>query len=87
MTADTALHDYGTAEFKGRPLELAFAVTTIKTRNRILGEYRETCFITGFISDTEFEMAREPFSTPCNNRDALRSYQLAQRFSSRWLVP
>jgi len=87
MTIDTVLQDCGTAEFKGRPLELAFAATTIKMRNRILGEYRETCFVTGFISDTEFEMARETFSTGCGNRDSLQSYQLAQRFSSRWLVP
>jgi predicted nucleic acid-binding Zn-ribbon protein len=88
MTVETSLLDYGIAEFKGRPLETAFARTNIKMRNRILGEYKETCFITGFISDQEFQMDREPVSASCEDPgNTMQTYRQGQRFTSRWLVP
>jgi peptidoglycan hydrolase-like protein with peptidoglycan-binding domain len=87
MTVETALLDYGIAEFKGRSLEVAFALTTLKMRNRTLGEYKEQCFITGFISDKEFDMEREPISASCETvGNTLAEYRQAQRFTSRWLV-
>jgi uncharacterized protein/peptidoglycan hydrolase-like protein with peptidoglycan-binding domain len=88
MTVETSLLDYGIAEFKGRPLETAFARTNIKMRNRILGEYKETCFITGFISDQEFQMDREPVSASCEDPgNTMQTYRQGQRFTSHWLVP
>jgi peptidoglycan hydrolase-like protein with peptidoglycan-binding domain/predicted nucleic acid-binding Zn-ribbon protein len=88
MTVETSLLDYGIAEFKGRPLETAFVRTNIKMRNRILGEYKETCFITGFISDQEFQMDREPVSASCEDPgNTMQTYRQGQRFTSRWLVP
>ncbi len=87
MSVDTSLVDYGVAEFKGRSLETAFARTTIKMRNRVLGEYKEHCFVTGFISDKEFEMDREPINARCEGAaGTLATYRQGQRFSSRWLV-
>ena len=61
MTVETSLFDYGTSEFKGRWLETAFANSHIRLRNRVVGEYKDLCFTTGFISDTEFGVEREPF--------------------------
>lgn len=88
MTVETSLRDYGVVDFKGRSLEAAFARTNIKMRNRILGEYKEHCFVTGFISDKEFEMEREPIGVTCDDpKGAVVDYRQGQRFTSRWLVP
>jgi hypothetical protein len=87
MNFDTALTDYGVAEFKGRSLETGFARTTIKMRNRVLGEYKESCFFTAYIDDKEFAMAREPFSAPCDSAStAMADYRQGERFTSRWLA-
>jgi hypothetical protein len=87
MSVDTTLVDYGISEFKGRSLESAFAQTIIKMRNRILGEYKETCFVTGFIKDDEFGMEREAFTAPCgDNGRTMRTHKIGQRFTSRWIV-
>ena len=88
MTVDTQLADYGVAEFKGRSLDAGFARTMVKMRNRVLGEYREQCWMTGFIDDQEFQMAREPFAARCEAADGpVTTYQTGQRFTSRWLAP
>ncbi len=88
MTVETALLDYGISEFKGRSLETAFARTTVRMRNRVLGEYKEHCLITGFVSDKEFDMAREPIGVPCDEASrALEAYRQEQRFASRWHAP
>jgi hypothetical protein len=88
MAVETSILDYGVAEFKGRTLETAFSQTTVKMRNRVLGEYKEHCFVTGFISDKEFDVEREPFSARCETAAAsLSAYRQGQRFASRWLVP
>jgi hypothetical protein len=88
MSVETSTLDYGTAEYKGRPLETAFANSRIRLRNRVVGEYKELCFTTGFISDTEFSMEREHIGVPCvDAEDALGPYKQAQRFTSRWIVP
>lgn len=55
-------------------------------RNRILGEYSTHCFITGFVSDQEFGMDREPFVELCDKAgDAIAAYRQGLRFTSRWL--
>jgi len=55
----SSISDYGTVEFKGRTLEVAFARTIVKLRNAPLGEYQEKCFITGFITNPlELHMAK-----------------------------
>jgi len=41
MTTDSGVQDYGTSDFKGRPLDTAFARVTIRLKNAILGEYKE----------------------------------------------
>jgi hypothetical protein len=87
MSVDTDLLDYGMSEYKGRSLETAFARTSVKMRNRVLGEYKEQCFVTGYIADKEFDMDREPFNARCEDVGAsLATYRQGQRFASRWLA-
>jgi hypothetical protein len=87
VSLHTDLSDYGTAEFKQRPLEAGLGVTKIQMRNRVLGEYKELCFVTGFINDTEFEMQREPFGMECGaSADRLAEYERNEGFSSHWVV-
>ena len=87
MEVKTTTLDYGPAEFKGRPLETAFAESRIRLRNPILGAYKDLCFVTGYIDDTEFGMKREPISILCeDSARALASYKQSQRFKSRWIV-
>jgi hypothetical protein len=88
MAAETTLIDYGMSDFKGRSLDTGFARTEIKMRNRLLGEYRTTCFVTGFIHDHEFSMEREPVSAPCDTaEDLITEYKKGERFTSRWIAP
>lgn len=88
MTLETSMADYGTAEYKGRPLEAAFANSRIRLRNRVLGEYKDLCFTTGFINDTEFGVEREPLGISCDRgAAAVGRYKQEQRFTSRWFVP
>jgi peptidoglycan hydrolase-like protein with peptidoglycan-binding domain len=83
----TELSDYGTAEFKGRRLELGIARSVIKLRNRLLGEYRDLCVVTAFVDDAEFAMDREAFGVLCeDSAEALQTYKLGQQFESRWIV-
>src|SRR4051794_1265368 len=87
MTVETSLFDYGTSEFKDRSLEAAFANSRIRLRNRVVGEYKDLCFTTGFISDTEFGVEREPFGELCESGVAvLARYKQGQKFTSRWVV-
>jgi multidrug efflux pump subunit AcrA (membrane-fusion protein) len=88
VSVETVLVDYGIAEFKGRSLETAFAQHQIRLRNRILGEYKQQCFVTAFIADNEFSMDREPMAATCAEGAATSDlYRTAQRFSSRWIAP
>ena len=51
MTTAPDVQDYGTSDFKGRPLDTAFARVTIRLRNPILGEYKDACFVFGRMAD------------------------------------
>jgi hypothetical protein len=87
MEVRTTTLDYGTAEFKGRPLETAFAESRTRLRNRDLGAYKDLCIVTGYMDDTEFGMKREPIGVPCeDSAQALASYKQGRRFRSRWIV-
>ena len=46
---------------------MAFANSHIRLRNRVVGEYMDLCFTTGFISDTEIGVEREPFGVLCED--------------------
>lgn len=88
MSAETTIRDYGTATYKDRTLETGLASTTIKMRNRIRGEYRDVCFVTGYVRDAEFGMVRDVFGEVCDGVDPkLAQYRQDERFVSRWIAP
>lgn len=86
MTTDSDVQDYGTSDFKGRPLDIAFARVTIRLRNPILGEYKDACFVFGRMADQEFHMTREPFAVSCEDVDGVKLWQTEHKFQSRWVV-
>ena len=86
MTTNSDVQDYGTSDFKGRPLDTALARVKIRLKNAILGEYRDACFVFGRIADPEFNMTREPFVAVCDDEGAIKLWQTGHGFQSRWIV-
>jgi hypothetical protein len=64
---DEEVADYGTAGWKGPPLELVFTDVVISIKKRFLGEKESSCFSIGLIFDAEFDMRREPFVAQCED--------------------
>jgi hypothetical protein len=86
MTTDSDVQDYGTSDFKGRPLDTALARVKIRLKNAILGEYKDACFVFGRIADPEFNMTREPVVATCDDEGAIKLWQTGHGFQSRWIV-
>ena len=86
MTIDTEVQDFGTSPFKSRALDTIFARITLHLRNRMLGEYKDFCFIFGRINDTEFSMWREPAFAKCDDEAAISTWQTGHQFKSEWLA-
>jgi len=86
VTIDSDVQDFGTAIFKTRPIDTVFSRITLHLKNRMLGEYKDSCFIFGRINDTEFSMWREPAYAKCDDEAAINAWQLAHEFKSRWFV-
>jgi hypothetical protein len=87
---DNNITDYGTADWKGRQLEMVFTDVSITMKNRILGEYKKLCFSLALIFDEEFKMLRDPleeFNPDCNQAsDPTRTWKQARGFKSQWLA-
>ncbi|WGD31043.1 hypothetical protein AncyloWKF20_04220 [Ancylobacter sp. WKF20] len=84
---DTALVDYGTAEWKGRRTEVVFIEARVSTRNRALGENATTCFVLGYLIDAEFKVRRDPLELPCaDEASGITAWTSGRAFESRWLV-
>ena len=86
LSVDSVLADYGVVEWKGRVLEAGFVESRIRMQNRDLGEYKNACYVFGYVLDKEFDVAREPIVVGCNDHGAIARYKLGQRFSSRWIA-
>ena len=86
LTTNSDVQDYGTSDFKGRPLDSALARVKIRLKNAILGEYKDACFVFGRIADPEFNMTREPFVAACDDAGVLKRWQTGHGFQSRWIV-
>lgn len=87
MSIETRVLDYGTAQYKNRPLETAFVTTRIKMRNRIKGEYQDVCYVTGYVNDAEFSVTRDPFGELCDDvGPKIARYKQNEQFTSRWIV-
>ena len=86
MTIDTEVQDFGTSTFKSRALDTIFARITLHLKNRMLGEYKDFCFIFGRINDTEFSMRREPVFAKCDDEAAISTWQAGHQFKSEWFA-
>jgi hypothetical protein len=86
QTFKTDIQDYGVVTWKGRQLEGALVEASMRLRNRILGEYKDVCFLFGRINDQEFNMVREPVVTSCRERIEVEKWKQSFRFQSRWLL-
>jgi hypothetical protein len=86
MTIDTEAQDFGTSSFKSRALDTIFARITLHLENRMLGEYKDFCFIFGRINDTEFSMSREPVYVKCDDGAAISTWQDGHQFKSEWFA-
>ncbi len=78
--------DYGTADWKGPPLEVVFTDIVISIKKRFLGEKESSCFTIGLIFDAEFDMGREPLVA--QREDCLPTWPKADGpcISLSWLV-
>jgi len=86
MTIDTEVQDFGISSFKSRGLDTIFTRITLHLKNRMLGEYKDACFIFCRINDTEFSMSREPAFAKCDDEAAIVTWQNGHQFKSEWLA-
>ena len=86
MTIDSGLEDFGSSDFKTRGVDTVFSRITLHLKNRMLGEYKDACFIFGRINDTEFSMRREPAFAQCDDEAAIKAWQEGHQFKSEWLA-
>ncbi len=84
MSENADLADYGVADWKGRSLETVFSRVSIRLKNRILGDYKDRCYIFGQINDVEFEATRDPIVLSCDNAADLTAWQTGHGFKSFW---
>jgi len=85
-SVDTGLRDFGVVSYKARALEAVLAEITVHLKNRMLGEYRDECFVFGRVNDAEFAMAREPIFARCSDETTIRAWQAGHQFKSEWVV-
>ena len=79
--------DYGTSTWKGRALEAFVVTSTIRIRNRAIGEYKELCYVGAHIVDVEFSMTREPLFATCERaKSNLDRWEAASDFTSKWNI-
>jgi TonB family protein len=86
ITMDSNVEGFGTSTFKDRPLEMVFSRVTLHLKNRMLGEYKDACFVFGRMNDTEFSMKREPVFVQCDDKTAMTAWQAGHQFKSKWLA-
>ncbi len=84
MSENSELADYGVADWKGRSLETVFSRLNIRLKNRILGDYKDRCYVFGQINDTEFDATREHIVLPCDDEADLAAWQTEHGFKSFW---
>ncbi len=84
LSENQELADYGMADWKGRSLETVFSRVSIRLKNRILGDYKDRCYLFGQINDTEFDATRDHVVLPCDDRADLVAWQTDHGFRSFW---
>jgi TonB family protein len=86
VTIDADVQDFGTSNFNTRTLDTIFSKITLHLKNRMLGEYKDSCFIFGRMNDTEFSMWREPAFAQCDDEAAIKAWQGGRQFKSKWFA-
>ena len=86
VSANSSISDFGTANWKSRPLEVVVTDISIEMKNRLLGENKVRCFRLGLIFDAEFQMHREPLVTECTNDSTTKDWEQARGFKSSWVA-
>ena len=81
---DNQSRDYGFADWGGRQVEVIVANVTIRLKNRRLGKYLSTCWAVGYISDTEFDVMREPLIYGCEKTESIKQWMDANKFDTQW---
>jgi hypothetical protein len=81
-----AISDFGTANWKGRSLDVVVTDVSIEMKNRLLGEKKTTCFRLGLIFDTEYAVRRDPFVTTCDGQATDNDWKQARGFNSQWVA-
>ena len=76
--------DFGTVQWKGRPVDAIIVRSVIQQKNRILGKYEDRCFMFGYVDDREFAMQRDPFGLDCESLNALNKWKVGEKFQSQW---
>lgn len=85
---DTSIVDYGTVDWKQRQLEALVLRAEVQVVSAERGEYREHCFLLGWISDDEFQTYRDPIETDCDGPDAsMADWKTGHHLQSRWVAP
>ena len=86
QSLNSEVADYGRAQWKDRYMETSFAKVSMRLRNRILGEYKDVCFVFGRMKDAEFAMWRDTVNIPCERDAQLEPWKKVRGFQSQWLV-
>jgi hypothetical protein len=81
---NSQVEDYGKGQWKDRSLETSFVEVTARMRNRILGEYKDLCFVFGRMNDAEFGMLRDSVAAPCDDARQIETWKRAHSFTSLW---
>ena len=76
--------DFGTVQWKGRPLDAIIVKSVIQQKNRFLGQYEDTCFLFGLVDDPEFQMQRDQIAVDCQQRQRVSKWKVGEQFESRW---
>jgi hypothetical protein len=78
--------DYGFAKWRGRKIETILAEIKFSMKHPDLGEYKQSCWMLGYLNDTEFNRIRDLISVPCAKLVEVAKWSAANAFDTRWLL-
>jgi hypothetical protein len=77
--------DFGTVQWNGRPLDAIIVRSTIQQENRILGQYKDQCYMFGLVDDPEFRMTRDFIDVDCDSGgNDVSKWKVQEKFQSQW---
>jgi hypothetical protein len=83
VSSDVA--DFGTVQWKGRPLDAIIVKSVVQQKNRILGKYGDYCYMFGLVDDPEFQMQRDQIALDCESgQSTVVKWKVQEKFQSQW---